>query len=165
MGPDWVREQVLARGGRPLEPGRSVKALHDFWEEHRHSREDHACRRVSTMTLVVAASQPSLVEGLETRLNELAGLYPCRTVVVVLDPEGSGSVQGWSAGLCHPGKEHQVSSEQPVFYAPGDGEQVPGLVLLGMGGDGRTASLSPGTTALQVEDRRAVANHVAHMDS
>ncbi|MCB1079606.1 MAG: 6-phosphogluconolactonase [Verrucomicrobiae bacterium] len=39
------------------------------------------------------------------------------------------------------------------------------LVLLGMGEDGHTASLFPGTAALEASDRWAVENYVAKLDS
>jgi 6-phosphogluconolactonase len=47
------------------------------------------------------------------------------------------------------------------IFAPGGG--VPDTVLLGIGDDGHTASLLPGTAALAVEDRLYVANFVASL--
>ncbi len=48
-------------------------------------------------------------------------------------------------------------------FAPTGG--VPGTVLLGIGTDGHTASLFPGSNALSIEDRWYVANRVESLDA
>ncbi|MBI3927108.1 MAG: glucose-6-phosphate dehydrogenase assembly protein OpcA [Armatimonadetes bacterium] len=128
MKPDWVREHVISGEARPLKIGNVTRALADYWREHRNQHED-SCLRVCTMNLVVVTSEPSGAAGLGARLKELAPNYPCRSVLVVRDPETEGDLTGWLSPTCIPAKEHQAGSEQLIFHAPGGGERIPSLVL------------------------------------
>jgi 6-phosphogluconolactonase len=75
------------------------------------------------------------------------------------------------------GGVHRISGELPPDEAAGayeeelrtffESEEVPrfDLILLGVGGDGHTASLFPETSALEVHDRLVVANPVLKLDT
>jgi 6-phosphogluconolactonase len=96
------------------------------------------------------------------------------------DPESNAgeAKRGWLDALVlhddqvHPFEFGDDPGESASRYEALIRELVPGepipqfdLILLGMGGDGHTASLFPGTSALAVTDRLVVANPVPQMDT
>ena len=75
---------------------------------------------------------------------------------ILLAPDTAGSDPSITAAHY----EIRLRGELPV---DGNNRLSPGLVMLGMGDDGHTASLFPGTTALDEVDRDYVANWVETM--
>jgi 6-phosphogluconolactonase len=82
----------------------------------------------------------------------------------LLDHVPVGSVHRMQGEL--PPDEAAAAYEEELrgFFGPGE---LPGfdLILLGIGGDGHTASLFPETSALEVHDRLVVANPVLKLDT
>ena len=81
----------------------------------------------------------------------------------LLDHVPVGSVHPMRGEL--PPEEAAASYEEELKEFFGDGPVVLDLVMLGIGGDGHTASLFPETSALSVTDRLVVANPVLKLET
>lgn len=81
----------------------------------------------------------------------------------LLDHVPAGSVHPMRGEM--PPEEAAASYEEDLRASFGEEMPVLDLVMLGIGGDGHTASLFPETSALEVTDRLVVANPVLKLDT
>ena len=134
---------------KPFADALPWQAIYFFWGDERCVPPDHADSnyRMANETLLGKMAVPRenifRIQAEDEDHDRAAASYS-QTVRQFFNPVAI------APGTDPNATAHGTDSELPRFD----------LVFLGMGPDGHTASLFPGTTALQIEDRIAVANYV-----
>jgi 6-phosphogluconolactonase len=113
--------------------------VHVFWGDERHVAPDHRDSNFRMAREALLARVP-------------------------IDPAHVWRMKGEYADASKAADEYEQTLREVLGLSPGQMPQFD-LVLLGMGDDGHTASLFPGTAALSERRRLVVSNHVPKFDA
>jgi len=125
--PELVCHALFAGSCDPLDPTKCSERLASYWHDFQAARKDMPCLRVSTMNLVVVCQTPAEAEGAADDLEQIAGSFPARVVVAVLDSEAT-QLSGWFHARSLPERDQHLCWEMVGLHVP-NGEQLPSLVI------------------------------------
>lgn len=129
MNAEQVRDALFEQPSTPLDPYKIGPTLAKFWKEHREQHPERADMRVCIQNLLLICNDPSRLEGLGQPLQELATVYPGRTVMVVLDPDDTnGEMVGWYRIEEMGGRHSRPGGELVGLYAPVDPAAIHSLL-------------------------------------
>ena len=135
-GGSTPKAMLSVLAGKPFADSLPWHSIYFFWGDERCVPPDHADSNFRTAT--------------EALLGKVGVPQENLFRIPAEDEDHQSAANRYSAAI-----QQFFNTDQPQFD----------LIFLGMGADGHTASLFPGTAALQISDRIAVANFVEKLNA
>ncbi|MFN8611066.1 MAG: OpcA/G6PD domain-containing protein [Vulcanimicrobiota bacterium] len=125
MNLDEFRKLLFLKDTVEVDPHKLAGTLAKLYQQHQKDHPDEYQARLCTHNLLILCGSPADAAGLDHDLDELMQHYPGRTVVVVLDGDYQGPVQGLLAQYSR--KEHPAGDLIGLHF-PNDGKPLPSMV-------------------------------------
>jgi len=120
-----VRRLIFVGDSVDLDPHNIPATLSKVFKDFQKQHGDQQVVRLCSHNLLVVCSSPARAQGLARDLDELLQQYPGRVVVVVLDAEHTGPVQGCLRVYT---RKHQMAGQLIGLHFPESGAPLPSMV-------------------------------------